>query len=1757
MKKLLIIILALFLFIGAKSQIQQPLIKATQALIANNYFIYRGDTIWFTPPVFSVDTTDVPESFKVADSTYTVLNDVMYKWDGSEWVASFSGGGGGADGLNWNSSTGNLDLLDGGVVIDSENLDGRYQSLGGGVDSMVFSPITTDTHEQGKIWYDSEKDAFSYMTSVDGVQINLGFETVLWVYNNTGSTITNGSIVAPEGVQYSGFPGAILADNRYKNRSSIVAIATHDILNGTVGLVTHFGEVGGLNTTAYAGYKYLYLGHNGTISTNRASDGEYEVIVGSPGNIGTTDGTIIADINESVTTVEINQQGGFPSHPVDIKDSCSLSFSNSTRTFTISPVDEHFHYYIEGEKYLMTSPVSVVISDTEGYHIIYFDPTGLKSIANATYEESQTIIRSYCIVAELYWNATDNKIEYGILEERHGIDMTGVEHLYHHNTIGSQYLDGIALGDILADATGSLDAHAQYSVTTGSFADEDLVHVVPTTPVGTTIPVAYLYGANGDIRVDSTSGFALLTAGTGRLAYNQWTGTTWQLTEVDNANYVLYHLFSMNGYAENRRLITVPGTSQYGSVIDARIAATTEITSIIGTFGATEGIPVATLIYETRDAYTNSVNARIRTTDTGDNYINWLTSELAQGVAPTSHAFLTNVEQAGLGVYDGHISNTTQSLYGIKTFMSSPLVPTPTLDTQASNKVYTDTKADTIYTEKIDQFSIDKLKYDNVYGSHDVTEIMKPDGIIEGGIVVWQSDLIFNTSDCAYYIEGNFYTTSEQLDTLSTADATNPRLDVLAVDTTGEVIVITGTPAASPQKPTVDPVSQIELTSILVNALATEPDAVADSVIYDENIEWTGTSSGVAVDFESTNNVYNGTYATELGSVTTGDYVKYVAPSAINIDGVLSLHYAKKVYNDLYYIPVRLYLSGSPVSSYFIIPTMSVSDTDYHVFSINLSSIESTSTTFDEIRFEVSVYSGTPTGFFLDYIKVETGIEQPAMTVNPDLQTVTEVGHKTTTPIEAASLSSKTQSLTETSGAVTWDMSMGAHVEVTIDEETVTTITNMPNGVVSNIVVTQGDSGDDNMLFSISGCTVKWRGNDTDLTDASGAVDIISLLRIGSVVYVTLGSDYTEQVAVGETPPAASSIYLDSYDYLVTNSATGSDDDTITLAQFNAGSFSSGDTIAFATDEIFEGTITVPSSGSSGSPIVIGAFGTGAKPVILGGEEVSGWDLHDGNIYRTYYNGTVDQLLCDNERMQMSREPDVGWYDVTTSTSSTVFASTDLPSSTDDYYNGTSVIGRTTRYYLLSATVSDYTGSTNTITIDGFFGTTYLDLEEGFYMLNKYEFIDQAYEWYYDSTKDSIYFWSPDGTDPDNFTVYVSNVDNNVYMSDKNYVNIENLSLVGASEDAVFIQDNSTGSTYIEVNNCNILYPSFHGINSYDLDDLGDNNDNLTFYGNYIDGAGLQGIWYEGDNIITRKDTILRSGWRNNNVLEQYGYGNGINTRYSATTIDSCYVRWAAYCGIKFGGQYDSIYYNYVDSVCMVLDDGGGIYTYSGSGDPNRVIGSVVKYNIVSNSIGDENGVPPTSTRYFPAAFGIYMDDYSKDVDVMNNYVINTSHAGYYSHYNDACYFEYNFAIDCGIGFVISNSVGASTFMYDTVYINDDTYSTSWWTDGSAKIWKLDNQGAGQTIDYNYYYDHYNTDNEFHTSTYRSWTEWLADTSYDDNTSFENTQFTTETDTVVVNSSLTEELIFNESGTWEDIEGNTITTPFAVAPFTAIILIKQ
>jgi len=71
-----------------------------------------------------------------------------------------------------------------------------------------------------------------------------------------------------------------------------------------------------------------------------------------------------------------------------------------------------------------------------------------------------------------------------------------------------------------------------------------------------------------------------------------------------------------------------------------------------------------------------------------------------------------------------------------------------------------------------------------------------------------------------------------------------------------------------------------------------------------------------------------------------------------------------------------------------------------------------------------------------------------------------------------------------------------------------------------------------------------------------------------------------------------------------------------TIDKINQQTFAAGDSILFKRGEIWRGELKPQNSGNSNNWIVFSDYGTGARPQLLGSEEITDWVLYSGNVYK-------------------------------------------------------------------------------------------------------------------------------------------------------------------------------------------------------------------------------------------------------------------------------------------------------------------------------------------------------------------------------------------------------------------------------------------------------------------------------------------------------------------------------------------------------------
>ena len=309
-------------------------------------------------------------------------------------------------------------------------------------------------------------------------------------------------------------------------------------------------------------------------------------------------------------------------------------------TFTLTHVAD-YDFYINGVVYRKTGNETVEITDVVGQHVIYFDPEGTLQI-QAPGGTVDDIILDNCLVAIVYW---DGDAAILLFDERHGNSMSPATHYHLHETLGAQYDDGLSFSNFSVDGTGAT-ADGQFDIVGGTFHDEDNEITIPND-ADARIDTFYRLGVGGGWKKSTAA--ATFPVATGTVAtcldWNDYNGGTWQLQEVTSNNFVLTHYFATNDVLSDSGIIGIMGQDVYSNKSQARTGAETELASLLlGDLPIPEVLPIATVIWQTNSGYANTIKAKVVSTDTGDDYIDWRQSPITgSGSSTVDHESLANL----------------------------------------------------------------------------------------------------------------------------------------------------------------------------------------------------------------------------------------------------------------------------------------------------------------------------------------------------------------------------------------------------------------------------------------------------------------------------------------------------------------------------------------------------------------------------------------------------------------------------------------------------------------------------------------------------------------------------------------------------------------------------------------------------------------------------------------------------------------------------------------------------------------------------------------------------------------------------------------------------------------------------------------------------------------------------------------------------------------------------------------------------------
>jgi len=470
--------------------------------------------------------------------------------------------------------------------------------------------------------------------------------------------------------------------------------------------------------------------------------------------------------------------------------------------------------------------------------------------------------------------------------------------------------------------------------------------------------------------------------------------------------------------------------------------------------------------------------------------------------------------------------------------------------------------------------------------------------------------------------------------------------------------------------------------------------------------------------------------------------------------------------------------------------------------------------------------------------------------------------------------------------------------------------------------------------------------------------------------------------------------------------------------------FQPDDQLLFKCGETFIGGITISQSGTSGHPIIIGKWGTGSNPIITGFTTVSSWTNLGSNIWESTNSvstlSTCNMVTVNGINTAMGRYPNAdaangGYLTFQSHVGHTSITTNGLTG--DPNWTGAEVVVRTSSWTVDKTVIASQSGGTlNYLELSG-----YVPVDGyGFFIQKDIRTLDVQNEWYYNPSTKKILIYST--SQPTN--VKISTIDT-ILIINGDYVTVDGIDLSGANKHAIYNALATVDHTTIQ--NCNISFVGQSAITTM--------GSYLNILSNTIANSNDHGVDLSYTaNVVFRGNTITDIG----SYLGMGMDGNG--TRYAVTfyntddvLIEYNTVKNIGYKGIDFYGNRITVKNNYVDTFGYTLDDGGGIYTFTGTDTPMTDI--LIQDNIVLNGVGAKEG----STFSYGQTLGIYFDNGSTNIEMSGNTV----------------------AYSC--------LYGANLAIYSNINVHDNTFYDNGtpWNGSQFGVYNRDDAGSNNSVQNN------------------------------------------------------------------------------------------
>ena len=344
-------------------------------------------------------------------------------------------------------------------------------------------------------------------------------------------------------------------------------------------------------------------------------------------------------------------------------DDSIITYDNSTRTITLSPATTSYRVVLENQPFEITEPLTAVFDDIQGLYYCYLckDPLRLE----VALESDPLEYTDKAFVTYFIWNATDKRIEFGPCDERHGLIMDQKTHKVLHYAFGTLWRSGLAVTFLDIDGDGSSEDNIRISIEDGVIADEDIeASITNNLPVQlrshAKLPIYYLDGPSGVPKRILGEDSPILTVNNVPV-YNNFDGSHWVLTPIENRDYGLLHLIATTSQEEP--VLAMLGQESYSSLSSASDAALDAFHNLVhGPTPPIESLGIATLVFQYKSNFSNSAKARFVSLDTGAEYSDLRGVSLGRGGASiASHNSLAGL-QGGVEAERYHLDRASYNV---------------------------------------------------------------------------------------------------------------------------------------------------------------------------------------------------------------------------------------------------------------------------------------------------------------------------------------------------------------------------------------------------------------------------------------------------------------------------------------------------------------------------------------------------------------------------------------------------------------------------------------------------------------------------------------------------------------------------------------------------------------------------------------------------------------------------------------------------------------------------------------------------------------------------------------------------------------------------------------------------------------------------------------------------------------------------------------------------------------------------------------